>query len=89
MEIHKEAAKERKSEIKKQQEDERRMTAVRKAFDSQKEWVRKDLKKFLMDELDRGDSTIDEYIRKLINEGILAPTGFNGSLVLVTTETNS
>ena len=89
IEADKEAAKERKSEIKKQQEDERRMTAVRKAFDSQKEWVRKDLKKYLMDELDRGDSTIDEYIRKLINEGILAPTGFNGSLVLVTTETNS
>lgn len=89
MAADKEAAKERKSEIKKQQEDERRMTAVRKAFDSQKEWVRKDLKKYLMDELQRGDSTIDEYIRKLINEGILAPTGFNGSLVLVTTETNS
>lgn len=89
IEADKEAAKERKSEIKKQQEDERRMTAVRKAFDSQKEWVRKDLKKYLMNELDRGDSTIDEYIRKLINEGILATTGFNGSLVLVTTETNS
>ena len=89
MAAEKEAEKERKSEIKKQQEDERRMTAVRKAFDSQMEWIRKDLKNYLMNELDRGDSTIDEYIRKLINEGILAPTGFNGSLVLVTTETNS
>ena len=89
MEADKLNEKERKSEIKKQQETERRMVAVRKAFDLQKEWVRKDLKKFLMDELQRGDSTIDEYIRTLVNEGILAPTGINGSLVLVTTKTNS
>ena len=51
MEADKEAAKERKTEIKKEQENERRMTAVRKAFDSQKEWVRKDLEVFIGNEL--------------------------------------
>ncbi len=84
MAADKQAEKERKSGLKKQQEDERRMAAVRKAFAQKGQYVRKDLKQFLMSELDRGDSTIDELIRKLIAEGVLAPTGYNGSLVLLT-----
>ena len=81
MEAEKEAEKKRKSELKNQQEDERRMVAVRKAFDSQKEWVRKDLKKFLMAELNLGETTTSEYIRSLIENSKLAPDGFNGMLI--------
>lgn len=89
MEADKEAAKERKTEIKKEQENERRMTAVRKAFDSQKEWVRKDLEVFIGNELNLKKSATSSYVRSLIDSRILSPEGFNGMLVLKQTESNN
>lgn len=89
IEADKEAAKERKSEIKKQQEDERRMTAVRKAFDSQKEWVRKDLEVFIGNELNLKKSATSSYVRSLIDSRIISPEGFNGMLVFNQTESNN
>jgi hypothetical protein len=89
IEADKEAAKERKTEIKKQQEDERRMTAVRKAFDSQKEWVRKDLEVFIGNELNLKKSATSSYVRSLIDSRILSPEGFNGMLVFNQTESNN
>ena len=89
IEADKEAAKERKSEIKKQQEIERRIAAVRKAFDSQKEWVRKDLEVFIGNELNLKKSATSSYVRSLIDSRILSPDGFNGMLVLKQTESNN
>lgn len=89
MEADMEAAKERKTEIKKEQENERRMTAVRKAFDSQKEWVRKDLEVFIGNELNLKKSATSSYVRSLIDSRILSPEGFNGMLVLKQTESNN
>lgn len=81
MAADKQAEKERKKAKKDKLEDERRMAAVRKAYSLKSEYVRKDLKQFLMAELNLGETTSSEYIRSLIENGTLAPNGFNGMLV--------
>ena len=86
MESDKQLEKERKNVLRKQQEDERRIAAVRKAYGLQKEYVRKDLKIFLMSELSLGETATSEYIRSLIESGTLAPDGFNGMLVFNSSE---
>jgi hypothetical protein len=89
MAADKEAEKERQKAAKKEQENEHRMAAVRKAFDSQKEWVRKDLEVFIGNELNLKKSATSSYVRSLIDSGILSPEGFNGMLVLKQTERNN
>ncbi len=89
MDADKKAEQERKKADKKKQEDDRRMAAVAKAYEQNAEYVRKDLKEFLMKELNLGDSCISDYIKNLMEDGILAPEGFNGKLVIKTSEDNN
>ena len=89
MEADKEAEKGLQLAEKKKQENERRMVAVLKAFDSQNDWVRKDLETFIGKELNLKKSATSSYVRSLIDSGILSPEGFNGMLVLKQKDSNN